>query len=43
MGVLQRDPIPILCFAMVLTICKDCFADCKDFFVMILQIGVVPG
>ena len=23
MGVLQRDPIPKLCFAMVLTICKD--------------------
>ena len=22
-GVLQRDPIPKLCFAMVLTICKD--------------------
>ena len=31
MGVLQRDPIPKLCFAMVLTICKDLFADCKDF------------
>ena len=32
MGVLQRDPIPKLCFAMVLTICKDFFfADCKDF------------
>ena len=25
MGVLQRDPIPKLCFAMVLTICKDFF------------------
>ena len=25
------DPIPKLCFAMVLTICKDFFADCKDF------------
>ena len=23
MGVLQRDPIPKLCFAMVLTICQD--------------------
>ena len=23
MGVLQRDPIPKLCFAMVLTICKE--------------------
>ena len=23
MGVLQRDPIPKLCFAMLLTICKD--------------------
>ena len=32
MGVLQRDPIPKLCFAMVLTICKDFFADCKNFF-----------
>ena len=42
MGELQWDPIPKLCFAMVLTICKDIFADCKDFFVMILQIGVVP-
>ena len=42
MGVLQRDPIPKLCFVMVLTIYKDFFADCKDFFVMILQI-VVPG
>ena len=31
MGVLQRDPIPKLCFAMVLTICKDFFADCKIF------------
>ena len=31
MGVLQQDPIPKLCFAMVLTICKDLFADCKDF------------
>ena len=31
MGVLQRDPIPKLCFAMVLTICKDFFADCKVF------------
>ena len=31
MGVLQRDPIPKLGFAMVLTICKDFFADCKDF------------
>ena len=31
MGVLQRDPIPKLCFAMGLTICKDLFADCKDF------------
>ena len=31
MGVLQRDPIPKLCFAMVLTICKDFFAHCKDF------------
>ena len=31
MGVLQRDPIPKLCFAMVFTICKDFFADCKDF------------
>ena len=31
MGVLQWDPIPKLCFAMVLTICKDLFADCKDF------------
>ena len=31
MGVLQRDPIPKLCFAMVLTICNDFFADCKDF------------
>ena len=28
---LQRDPIPKLCFAMVLTICKDCLADRKDF------------
>ena len=36
MGVLQRDPIPKLCFAMVLTICKDLFAYCKDFLVMIL-------
>ena len=26
MGVLQRDPIPKLCFAMVLTICKDFFS-----------------
>ena len=43
MGVLQRDPIPKLCFAMVLTLCKDFFADCKDFVVMILQIGVVAG
>ena len=25
MGVLQRDPIPKLCFAMVLAICKDFF------------------
>ena len=32
MGVLQRDPIPKLCFAMMLTICKDFFADCKDLF-----------
>ena len=31
MGVLQRDPIPKLCFAMVLTICKNVFSDCKDF------------
>ena len=31
MGVLQWDPIPKLCFAMVLTICKDFFADRKDF------------
>ena len=31
MGVLQWDPIPKLCFAMVFTICKDFFADCKDF------------
>ena len=31
MGVLQRDPIPKLCFAMVLTICKNLFADCKNF------------
>ena len=31
MVVLQRDPIPKLCFAMVLTICKDFFAECKDF------------
>ena len=30
MGVLQRDPIPKLCFVMVLTICKDFFADCHD-------------
>ena len=43
MGVLQRDPIPKLCFAMVLTSCKDLFfADCTEFFFMILQI-VVPG
>ena len=31
MDVSQWDPIPKLCFAMVLTICKDFFADCKDF------------
>ena len=32
MGVLQRDPIPKLCFAMVLTICKDFFLQIeKDF------------
>ena len=31
MGVLQRDPMPNLCFVMVLTSCKDVFADCKDF------------
>ena len=31
MGVLQRDPMPKLCFVMVLTICKDFFEDCKDF------------
>ena len=31
MGVLQQDPIPKLCFVMVLRICKDFFADCKDF------------
>ena len=31
MCVLQRDPMPKLCFVMVLTICKDFFADCKDF------------
>ena len=31
MGVLQQDPIPKLCFVMVLTICKDFLADCKDF------------
>ena len=32
MGVLQPDPIPPkLCFAVVLTICMDFFADCKDF------------
>ena len=31
MGVLQRDPIQKLCFAMVLTICKDFLANCKDF------------
>ena len=31
MGVLQQDPIPKLCFAMVFTICKDLFTDCKDF------------
>ena len=30
MGVLQRDPISKLCFAMGLTICKDFLADCKD-------------
>ena len=30
-GVLQRDPIPKLCFVMVLTSCKDFFSDCKDF------------
>ena len=40
MGVLQRDPIPKLCFAMVLTSCKDfLFADCKDFFIIIIQIA----
>ena len=43
MGVLEWDPMPKLCFVMVLTSCKDFFADCKDFCVMILQIGVVPG
>ena len=31
MGVLQRDLMPELCFVMVLTSCKDFFADCKDF------------
>ena len=31
MGVLQRDPLPKLCFAMVLTIFKHFFADRKDF------------
>ena len=31
-GVLQQDPMPKLCFIMVLTSCKDFFADCKDFF-----------
>ena len=31
MGVLQWDPMPKLCFVMVLTSCKDFFADCKDF------------
>ena len=31
MSVLQQDPIPKLCFVMVLTICKDFLADCKDF------------
>ena len=30
MGVLQRDPIPKLCFAMVLTICKDFCHDLTD-------------
>ena len=43
MGVLQRDPIPKLCFGMVLTICKDFFCRLYRFFVMILQIWVVPG
>ena len=31
MGVLERDPIPKLCFAMVLTICKHYYANSKDF------------
>ena len=30
-GCVIVDSIPKLCFAMVLTICKDFFADCKDF------------
>ena len=32
MGVLQQEiPMTKLCFVMVLTSCKDFFADCKDF------------
>ena len=32
MGVLQQDPIPKLCFAMVLTICKDFFGQIVRIF-----------
>ena len=40
MGVLQQDPIPKLCFAMALTICKDLFADCKDFLHLCISLAV---
>ena len=43
MGVLQRGPMPKLCFVKVLISCKDILQIVRIFFVMILQIGVVPG